>query len=249
MTVGPGSRRRWITGVAALALVVASTACQGFFREYEYEEEVYLKVDGSATVVVNTSLVALSTLRGAKRFDQGGDVDRDGVRAFFQSPVSNVTRVSRPWSRHGRRFIQVRVYTDDIRTLGKAPAFAWSAYGFTPRGETITFVQALGAPVQAVPPPDAGWQGGELVAVRLHVPAKIQFHNAPSKTVDRGNIVSWEQPLKDRLAGQPLRIEVRMERESILKWTLTIFAGAAAAAAALFVFVIWWVRRKGRPAA
>ena len=93
------------------------------------------------------------------------------------------------------------------------------------------------------------WQGSELVAVRLHVPAKIQFHNAPSKKVERGNIVSWEQPLKDRLAGQPLRVEVRMERNSILAWTLTIFGASAAAAAVLFVLVIWWVRRKGRQAA
>jgi hypothetical protein len=250
MTVGLGAAwsRRWIAGVAALALVAASAGCQGFFREYEYEEEVYLSVDGSATVVVNTSLAALSALRGAKRFDQGDDVDRDGVRGFFQSPVSDVTRVSRPWTRYVRRFIQVRVYTDDIRTLGRAPAFAWSAYGFTPRGETITYVPVLGKPAAAVGPATA-WHGNEVVAVRLHVPAKIQYHNAPSKTVDRGNIGSWEQPLKDRLAGEPLRVEVRMERESILKWTLTIFGASAAAAAALFLFVIWWVRRKGRPAA
>ena len=85
--------------------------------------------------------------------------------------------------------------------------------------------------------------------MRLHVPAKIQFHNAPSKQVERGNIVSWEQPLKDRLAGQPLRVEVRMERNSILAWTLTIFGASAAAAAVLFVLVIWWVRRKGVSAA
>jgi hypothetical protein len=247
MTVGLGvaRTRRWITGVAALALVVSGAACQGLFREYEYEEEIYLKVDGSATVVVNTSLAALSALRGAPRFDQGDDVDRDGVRAFFQSPVSNVTRVSRPWTRYGRRFIQVRVYTDDIRTLGRAPAFAWSAYGFTPRGETITFVQKLGAPAAPAGPPTA-WQGNEIVAIRLHVPAKIQYHNAPSKKVERGNIVSWEQPLKDRLAGVPLHVEVRMERESILKWTLTIFGASAAAAATLFILVVWWVRRKGR---
>ena len=60
--------------------------------------------------------------------------------------------------------------------------------------------------------------------------------------------MSWEQPLKDRLAGQPLRVEVRMERNSILAWTLTIFGAAAAAAAVLFVVVIWWVKRKGRVA-
>jgi hypothetical protein len=238
-----------------LALGLGGSACGGgglFGREYEYEEEIYLKVDGSATVVVNTSLAALSAFHGAPSFDDAdAGVDRDAVRRFYQSPVTQVARVSRPWQRHGRRFVQIRVYTDDIRSLSQAKPFAWSTYAFTPRGETVTFVQALGAPAPPIPgaPPAGGtWMGGEVVAVRLHVPAKIQFHNAPSKTVDRGNIVSWEQPLKNRLAGEPLRVEVRMERESILAWTLTIFGISAAAAAVLFVAVIWWVRRKGRQA-
>jgi len=111
----------------------------------------------------------------------------------------------------------------------------------------IVSVQAMGPSV--LPNAKGPWQGDELVAVRLHVPAKIQFHNAPSKQVERGNIVSWEQPLKDRLAGQPLRVEVRMERNSILAWTLTIFGASAVAAVILFVLVIWWVRRKGRESA
>jgi hypothetical protein len=247
MTVGVGRA----SGALLCALVLASAACGGgglFGREYEYEEEVYLKVDGSATVVVNTSLAALSALRGAPSFVGGdGSVDRDAVRRFFESPVTEVTRVSRSWERHGRQFVQVRVATADVRTLSRATPFAWSTYAFTPRGETVTFVQAMGASV--LPNAAGPWQGSEVVAIRLHVPAKIQFHNAPSKQVERGNIVSWEQPLKDRLAGQPLRVEVRMERSSILAWTLTIFGASAAAAAVLFVTVIWWVKRKGREAA
>ena len=253
MTGGVGRAaglRRFVAGAAIGALVLAGAACGGglFGREYEYEEEIYLKVDGSATVVVNASLAALSALRGAPSFDDGAaGVDRDAVRRFFQSPVSDVTRVSRPWERHGRKYVQVRVFTTDIRALSKSVPFAWSAYAFTPRGETVTFVQAMGPSV--LPNAKGPWQGGEVVAVRLHVPAKIQFHNAPSKQVERGNIVSWEQPLKDRLAGLPLRVEVRMERNTILAWTLTIFGASAVAAAILFVLVIWWVKRKGRPEA
>ena len=253
MTVGAGrgvGLRQWMaaTLLGALALTGAGCGSGLFGREYEYEEEIYLKVDGTATVVVNASLPALSALRGAPSFDDGAaGVDREAVRRFYQSAVGEVTRVSRPWERHGRTFIQVRVFTADIRTLSKSVPFAWSTYAFAPRGETVTFVQTMGP---ATLPNAAGpWQGNELVAVRLHVPAKIQFHNAPSKQVERGNIVSWEQPLKDRLAGQPLRVEVRMERNSILAWTLTIFGASAAAAAVLFVVVIWWVKRKGRPAA
>ena len=46
------------------ALTSAACGTGLFGREYEYEEEVYLKVDGSATIVVNASLAALSALRG-----------------------------------------------------------------------------------------------------------------------------------------------------------------------------------------
>ena len=110
--------RRWLAGTVLAALVLSSAACQGLFREYEYEEELYLKVDGSATVVVNASLPALSALRGAPSFDDGAaGVDRDAVRRFYQSAVSEVTRVSRPWERHGRKFIQVRAFTADILSL------------------------------------------------------------------------------------------------------------------------------------
>jgi hypothetical protein len=249
--VARGARLRQGFAAALLTLLALGAGACGsglFGREYEYEEEIYLKVDGSATVVVNASLAALSALRGAPSFDDGAaGVDRDAVRRFFESPVTDVGRVSKPWTRHGRQFVQVRVTTSDIRTLSKSVPFAWSTYAFAERGETVTFVQALGP--ATLPNATGPWQGNELVAVRLHVPAKIQFHNAPSKLVERGNIVSWEQSLKDRLAGKPLRVEVRMERNSILAWTLTIFGASAAAAAALFVLVIWWVRRQGRPKA
>src|SRR5205085_5426575 len=104
----------------------------------------------------------LSALRGAPSFDDGqAGVDRDAVRRFFQSPVSDVTRVSRPWEHHGRKFVQVRVDTADIRALSKSVPFAWSAYGFTPRGEIVTFVQAMGP--SALPNAKGPRQGDELV--------------------------------------------------------------------------------------
>ena len=81
--------------------------------------------------------------------------------------------------------------------------------------------------------------------MRLHVPSRIEYHNAPSREVERGNILSWEQPLVDRLQGKPLRVEVRMESESILARTLTIFGLAAVAAFALLAGVVIWVRRRG----
>ena len=64
-----------------------------------------------------------------------------------------------------------------------------------------------------------GWDGTEIVAFRLHLPARIRFHNAPSHRVERGNILEWEQSLADRLKGVPIRMEARMDQESILYTT------------------------------
>ena len=54
-----------ITRLAALSLALLLAGCSlPFGREYEYEEQLYLDVDGSATVIVNASMPALVALRG-----------------------------------------------------------------------------------------------------------------------------------------------------------------------------------------
>ena len=185
-------------------------------------------------------------LRGVP-LDTGIDaiVDREAIRRFYTTPASKVIRVSRPWRRSGRRFVQVRVETDDIRSLSKATPFAWSSYRFVGRNRQVVYLQELGAPVKRAVP-DANWTGRELTAVRLHVPSRIPYHNATTREVERGNILSWEQPLRERLDGKPLALEVRMESESILVKTLTVFGVSAAAALALLAAIVFWVRRSGK---
>ena len=96
-----------------------------------------------------------------------------------------------------------------------------------------------------------GWTGGELVAFRLHLPSRIVYHNArdletnETSDIARGNILSWEQHLTDRLDGRPISIEVKMDRQSILHRTLWLFAGAFAAAVPLIGALIWLTMRKG----
>ncbi|MBA3949945.1 MAG: hypothetical protein H0X44_08385 [Acidobacteria bacterium] len=65
-------------------------------------------------------------------------------------------------------------------------------------------------------------------------------------SVERGNILTWEQRLSERLAGKPLAMHVTMEAGSILYTTLWLFAGSFAAAVLLLVFVIWRIIRRGR---
>ena len=239
-------RRRLVVALL-LAAVVASAQCRrGIFRQYEYEEEIYLKLDGSATVIVNTSIAALVALRGVVLdTDPQAAVDRDRIRAFYTSPTTTVTRVSRPWRRDGRRFVQVRIQTDDVRTLGRAAPFAWSTYEFRERRRTI-HVRADGRRRGAGAAAARPWSGTEIVSVRMHVPSRIEYHNAPSREVERGNILTWEQPLADRLQGRPLKAEVRMETESILAQTLTIFGLAAVAALGLLAGVVYLGETEGR---
>mgnify|MGYP001224259151 CR=1 FL=1 len=232
--------------VLSFVLVVASCGRGGFGREYEYDEEIFLDLDGSATVVVNGSLYAFVALHGlAVNPDPGVRFDRAAFRALWEADGVEVTRVSRPWRRDGRRFVQVRLEVDDIRRLGRVAPLAWSAIAYEAEGDQMVYRQRIGESRNA-PVTGANWTGEELVAFRLHLPSRITFHNAPSREVERGNIVRYEQPLTERLKGVPVEVEVRMDRQSIFRRTMTVFGISVGAALSLLALIILWVRRKGQ---
>jgi hypothetical protein len=187
---------------------------------------------------------ALVALRDAPLpLDPAARLDRNVVRAFYEGPGTSVGSVSLS-RREGRRYVHVRLEVDDIRRLSELAPFAWSRYRFVDRGGLWVFTQELSA-AAGKDVGEVGWQGDELIAVRLHLPSRIPFHNAPSRTVERGNILSYEQPLTARAKGEPLSIEVHMEQDSILFQTLALFAGMALLALAALALFIWWVRRMG----
>ena len=92
------------------------------------------------------------------------------------------------------------------------------------------------------------WNGSEIVGFRLHMPSRISYHNAPTREVERGNILTWEQTLAERLQGEPVDIQVRMDAHSIFARTMTLFVVAVGAALLLLVAAVWWVRKKGQAA-
>jgi hypothetical protein len=227
-----------------------STACSsgglGLFRQYEYEEELYLSLDGTATVYVNTSVAALDALRGATLDTRPtAPLDREKVREFYTTPVTHVAARPTTSRRSGRRFVHVRLDVADVRRLGEAAPFAWSQYEFTREGELYEFRQQVGS-AAGKGPGNVGWDGREMVAFRLHLPSEIVDHNAGPGYPRRGNILAWEQPLSDRLRGQPLALNVKMKAQSILYRTLWLFAATVATVAVMFVLVIWWILRRGR---
>ena len=228
------------------ALAVSSCGVRSPFRQLpEYEEEIYLALDGSATVNVNASIASLAALRGADLpTDPRARVDRSEVRRFFEGPGARVTSVSLS-RRHTRRFAHVAIDVDDLRKLPQVAPFAWSRYRLDARGDAVDFQQLVGKPSgRAVR--NAGWDGSEIVAFRMHIPSEILFHNADG--VQRGNILEWDQPLTARLNGEALDLQVNMEPRSILYSTLLLFGGTVLAVAATFAIVIWLIARKGRAA-
>lgn len=239
---------RSVALIALLALAAAACGTAGFFRQYEYEEDTYLSLDGTATVYVNASLAALNALRGTTfETSPTARVDRDAVRDYFSTAVTHVSRVSTS-RRSNRRFVHVRIEVPDVRRLAEARPFSWSTYRFNRDGNLFIYQQTIG-PSARTGAGAAGWSGREVVAFRLHIPSKIAYHNTLPGNLKRGNILVWEQPLADRLRGVPLTLDARMETQSILYRTLWLFGITFLAVAIGFVIVIWWVLRRGaRPA-
>lgn len=226
-----------------LLSVLWSLACgSALSRKYEYEEEIFLALDGSASVYVNAAVPALVALRGATLpVDPGARLDRQVVRDFYETPVSHVSSVTTS-RRDGRRYVHLRIDVADITRLSEATPFAWSSYRFDQRDAEFEYSQTVAA-ATAQEVGNVGWGGGELVAFRLHLPSKVTFHNSPSRTIERGNIIVWEQPLADRLKSAPMGIQVRMETESILFRTLALFGAMMVAVAFTFAAAIWFVKR------
>ena len=260
-------RASTVAVLIATIIVAAVSACSGrgispLAPEYEYEEDLTLSLDGSATMTVNASVPALIALRGPPLSADPrmrADQLKAQVRDVYTSPYTDVRRVS-TWTRHGRRFVGVYLRIRDIRTLPKAAPFSWATYELRQDGEEMLFKHSLSRPPAS--PDDvarAGWNGNELIAFRLHLPARIRFHNSryydtnEVRDASRGNILTWEQRLGDRLAGKPIGyaqdtkpdvMEVRMDKESILYRTLWLFALAFVAAIAVLGGLIWLTMRR-----
>ena len=259
---------RWRAVLVALVVAAALTACSGrgvspVGTQYEYEEDLTLSLDGSATLVVNASIPALVALRGLSlptELQARGDQLKDQVRAAYTSDLTKVGRIG-TWTRQGRRFVGLHITIADVRELSKVAPFAWASYDVHEEGEQVVYRQTLSKPATAVTLPINGMTGDEIIAFRLHLPARIRFQNSrwldrdESRPASRGNILTWEQRLRERLKGSPIAyaedktpdvMEARMDRESILYRTLWLFGIAFASALLVLATLIWLTMRKGR---
>lgn len=242
-------------GVAALAIAFSSACSSPLGPQYEYEEQLYLTVGGAATAVVDTSIPALVALRGAALDPSPtARTDQTDVRKVFEVSGCPTVQVGQPWRRDGRRFVQIRIDTPDVRTLSQCSLLAWSSYTFERDPSGIHFEQRLG-PAAGGNPGKVNWDGSELIAFKLHLPSKIIYHNvrrladnSPGE-IERGNILTWEQTLVDRRASKPIDMDVRMEATSILYRAIWLFGGSLVAAIVVLATIVWLVMLRGKRAA
>src|SRR5512132_4288935 len=138
--------RSWGPVIVVAALVLSACAGRLLKKQYEYEEELYLGLDGSATLNVNASVPALVALRGIElNPSPRARFDRERIRSFYEGPGVTVSALSSS-RRDGRRFVHVSLDVLDVRTLEHIAPFAWSTYRFAREGDLYEFKQTVGAP-------------------------------------------------------------------------------------------------------
>ena len=134
-----------LIALAAAAVAACSHRLAFIAPDYEYEEDLTLSLDGSATLVVNASVPALIALRGVAldtALGSRADLLKAKIHDVYDSPYSHVMRVS-SWIRYGRRFVGVRLRVPDIRALPKIAPFSWSAYELRTDVGQVVYRQTL----------------------------------------------------------------------------------------------------------
>ena len=71
-----------------MVLVIAAACGSPLGRQYEYEEQLYLRVDGAATMVLDASIPALVALRGMTLESASGRLDRSTIRRAFEAAAA-----------------------------------------------------------------------------------------------------------------------------------------------------------------
>ena len=151
-----------------------------FGRQYEYEEDLYLALDGSATLVVNASVPALVALRGSPARPRGDAARSERhprrVRVAGADVTANQPAVAaqRPPLRPGAPRRQGHSQAESRRRRSRGRATRSRR-----RTGMHVFEQKVGA--SALRPgtlQNVGWNGSELVAFRLHLPSRIIWHNS-----------------------------------------------------------------------
>jgi len=214
-----------------LLLLLAASGC----TTYEYEEEVFLEVDGSGEMRMSGSTAAIEALHGL------GEATAERAKVLFEGEGVEILSALET-ERDRRKFVHVEARFSGWEKLCGVPAFRERGCRLAKGEEGLALELSLPSPRAAAP---EGLDREALLALRYHLPGTIRYHNSP-EDIERGNILAWKRTFREHFAGRPLGVEVRFDRRTVLAATVSVMGialglVAASIAAALFVMV-----RKGR---
>ena len=212
---------------------------------YEFEHEFWIRVDGSGTVNVTARPELWGAMKGVRVSPTDEEAAGQTVRALFESSGLRVRRVTLT-HRAGRPYVFVAADFTDVNRLAGTPAFPDLALSVRPEGENLRMDGRWSRPPGLPDVPLESRDG--LMAVRFHLPSKVYSHRNAFAGVERGNIVAWRETVTEGLAGRPLDVGALIDRRSILRSTIGLFAIAIVLALGILATVLWWVVRKGRKA-
>ena len=225
------------------AVLLAATALRAC-ASYEYEHEVWLRVDGSGSVNV-TGRPALWTAFKSLPLDPQGDPDaiKRAARELFERSGLQVKRVTLT-TRRGQRYLFVSADFRDVNRISYTPAFPDLRIGLRREAGRLQLDGSWQRPLEALPGGERDKNG--LMAVRFHLPSKVYRHRRAAFGVERGNILGWLQETASAVDGGRLEFGAEMDGRSILSSTVMLFAGAVVLAALLLAVGLWAVVRRGR---
>jgi hypothetical protein len=206
---------------------------------YEFEEEFWLRVDGSGTVNV-TGTPAL--WRAFKGLSAGGALEPQ-ARALFEASGLKVRRVTLT-RRRGQDYLFISADFADVNALAGTRAFPDLQISMLPRGGRLELEGRWHA--SGPEDPEGGKSAPGLMAVRFHLPSKVYAHRNAPAGVERGNIVGWRQEVRAALRGESLEFGATLDDRSILWSTVSLFATAILVAFLILGGTVFLVARRGR---
>jgi hypothetical protein len=226
----------------ALAIVLAA-ALHGCLT-YEYEHEIWLRVDGSGSINVTGQPGLWKAFKGLPVDDRTDAATlKKEARELFERSGLSVRRVT-VTSRGGHRYLFVSADFKDVNRISYTPAFPDLRVGLRREDGRLMLDGSWQRPLESLDVPTASREG--LMAVRFHLPSRIYSHRRAAAGVERGNIVSWRQDTADALDGGRLEFGAVMDERSILFSTVMLFAGAVVLAVVLLAVALWALVRRGR---
>ena len=223
---------------AALLLVATFRGCV----RYEYEHEIWLKVDGSGSVRVTGRPSLWTAFKGLPLDEKDPAAVKKAARELFERSGLEVTKVLLV-RRRGHRYLYVAADFRDVNRISYTPAFPDLRVGLRHEAGRLRLDGSWQRPLEAT----GGEQDREgRIAVRFHLPSKVYGHRRAAFGVERGNILGWLQDTAAGLDGGRLEFGAEMDERSILSSTVMLFAFAVLLAVLLLALGLWAVVRRGK---